>query len=275
MKKLPLLISILILFLISNPAKAHAKNLKVHFIQSGYGDSILIQLPNQKNLLIDAGEKQFAQKIKKYLHRQGISKIDVAVISHPHKNHFGSFEELLKFFEIDLFITNQDKEGEGGYRELIQRTTQKKIPIYSLSKTDKFPNICPDTNVILLNSSTPSLTGNNGSLVLLLNYKNTSFLFSGDIEPSQQSQISFDGIPLNEKQCIQIPHHGGPMTDDFVRRFQDPIYVISTGKNPWGSPKGSDLKKLKGMLLRTDKHGDIVLESDGQEIKIIGPCHEK
>ena len=68
--------------------------------------------------------------------------------------------------------------------------------------------------------------------------------------------------------CIKMPHHGGPLSDDFLQTFIDKIFVISTGSNGWGWPREEDLKKLKGEVYRTDDHGTVVLESDGHMIKM-------
>src|SRR5450830_28473 len=52
--------------------------LKVHFIDVGQADSILIQ-NNAGNMLIDAGNNEDSDLVVKYLKKQGVSKLDYVI----------------------------------------------------------------------------------------------------------------------------------------------------------------------------------------------------
>lgn len=77
-------------------------NLLVHYIDVGQGDSILIQV-NNKNMLIDAGNKDDGEKIVSYLKNQKVKKLDYVVATHPHEDHIGGMSEVIKNFVIDDF----------------------------------------------------------------------------------------------------------------------------------------------------------------------------
>ena len=62
---------------------------------------------------------------------------------------------------------------------------------------------------------------------------------------------------------IKLPHHGRDVHDQIFEMFQNKIFLISTGYNPWGLPDENKIKQLQGTVYRTDIDGDIVLESDG------------
>src|SRR3989339_883622 len=79
-----------------------AADLTVTFINVGQvGDSILIQTPLNKNILIDgglwyAGEKNIAPVLK----NKNIEKIDTVILTHPHGDHYGGLEYILKNFKV-------------------------------------------------------------------------------------------------------------------------------------------------------------------------------
>ena len=62
--------------------------MKVHYIDVGQGDSILVQV-NNKNLLIDAGPRESKDKLINYLDKIDIKKLDYVIATHPHEDHIG------------------------------------------------------------------------------------------------------------------------------------------------------------------------------------------
>ena len=63
--------------------------MKVHFIDVGQGDSIFIELPNTKTMLIDAAENEYADRITNYIYSCGYNTLDYVVATHPHSDHIG------------------------------------------------------------------------------------------------------------------------------------------------------------------------------------------
>jgi len=84
-----------------------------------------------------------------------------------------------------------------------------------------------------------------------------------DIELKEQAQLIGLHQDIKQVNSIKVPHHGGPLSNEFKEFFVDKEFIISTGTNPWGLPRQHDLQKLQGAVYRTDRHGSIVLESDG------------
>ncbi|TNJ63515.1 MBL fold metallo-hydrolase [Paenibacillus hemerocallicola] len=67
------------------------------------GDSIVVQSPDGKTMLIDAGTPAVGPQVVTYLDRLGIDKIDIAVNTHPHPDHIGGFESVFRAKTVDLF----------------------------------------------------------------------------------------------------------------------------------------------------------------------------
>ena len=74
--------------------------MKVHFLDVGQGDSIFIQAPNGKTMLVDAGTKEYGDTVVAYLKAQNIKKLDYVVATHPDADHIGGLEAVVKAFEV-------------------------------------------------------------------------------------------------------------------------------------------------------------------------------
>ena len=78
--------------------------LPIHMIDVGQGESILIITPNNKTILIDAGEASQGKKVKSYLIKHKVSKIDLLIGTHPHTDHIGGLPEIINNFEVEKII---------------------------------------------------------------------------------------------------------------------------------------------------------------------------
>ncbi len=264
---LSLFLTIVLLFIGSDGA-TQENRLRIHFIDVGYGDAIFIQLPDSHTILIDAGEKAHTRQLLDYLQSLNIHTIDQAVITHPHKNHFEGFFEILKYFSIHQLAINGEKEGEEGYEKLLESFRDKQIPIKELSRGMTFSGLSKSVKIEVLHPGELTGSTNGNSLVLWLKHQEISVLFMADIELKEQDQLIALYPKLKQANSIKIPHHGGPLSDEFIRSFTDKNFIISTGPNPWGLPYEHDVKKLKGVIFRTDYQGTIILESDGLSVSI-------
>ena len=128
-------------------------------------------------------------------------------------------------------------------------------------------------------------TSANDSLVLMITYGTTRFLFTGDIEDKVQTRIS-DRYENEEDEAykinlIKMPHHGSCSPNSvngtgslyrFIRTFMPDYAVISVGKgNMYGHPNKETLELLEDAdvkVYRTDECGDIIVRSDGKSVSV-------
>ncbi len=76
------------------------EDLKVHFVDVGQGDCIIIELPDGKNVIIDAGQDNYSD-LKNYIdEKTDIKKFDYAIATHADYDHIGNFDDILKDFEV-------------------------------------------------------------------------------------------------------------------------------------------------------------------------------
>ena len=87
-----LTIFLLAVVLFSN-AKATAESgetLSIHVVDVGQGDAMILHQPGACTALLDAGGLLFGHRVTEKLQEMGLSEIDLAIISHPHLDHFGA-----------------------------------------------------------------------------------------------------------------------------------------------------------------------------------------
>lgn len=247
---------------------ASAPSLRIHFIDVGYGDAILIQCPDQTTVLVDAGEEPGNAGLADYLKSRQIDRIDTAVITHPHTNHFQGFFDVVEHLSVGRLMINGDPNSEPGYEELLEKFRGKNIPIEVVRRGEILSGLAPAVRVSVLHPAELRGNPNANSIVLRLLYGKTEVLLMGDIEPVQQDELMTVFPDIRDIDAVKVPHHGGPLSEQFCEIFKDKIFVISTGENPWGIPGEEDLRKLKGAAYRTDHSGTIILETDGQKISV-------
>lgn len=244
--------------------------LRIHFLDVGYGDCILIELPFKEVILIDSGPKEYSQKVIRYLEDLGISRIQTAILTHPHDNHFGGFLPILDKFSIDRFYYNgDDREPSKEYFAFVEKIKRQNIPITILKQGME---LYPDAKNIHMAVLHPlDITGgvNENSMAIWLRYRKNAFLFTADIQPAQQDRVLELFPEILSADLIQIPHHGGQMSDAFISFSRNKILVVSTGPNEYGKPLEEELAKIKTNILRTDQGKPIIFESDGRKIRLV------
>ncbi|MGN0452293.1 MAG: MBL fold metallo-hydrolase, partial [Ruminococcus sp.] len=78
--------------------------LKVHFVDVGQGDCILLE-SDGSFALIDAGEYSEASRVISYLSSQGAETLDYIFATHPHSDHCGSLAEVIRSFECKVLVS--------------------------------------------------------------------------------------------------------------------------------------------------------------------------
>jgi beta-lactamase superfamily II metal-dependent hydrolase len=241
---------------------------RLHFIHVGYGDSILIQQPDGVNILVDAGSREYSQQTIGYLKSLGIKYFDKVIISHPHENHFGGLSEILESFSVRQVFVNGDDKVEDGYEFLENQLNARNIPIKVLRRGEVLDSDNPAIKILILHPADTQQSMNDNSIVTLIQFKDRFFLLMADVGIKQQEEMIQLFPQIMEADVIQIPHHGGPLSKNFIQADQEQYFVVSTGPNRWGLPDEEALSRLAGKVYRTDKDGTIVFTSDGKNLTV-------
>lgn len=249
------------------------EDLSIHFIDVGQGDSILIVTPQGKSILIDGGEISEGDKVASYLRRNKIKKIDIMVGTHPHSDHIGGLIEVMNRFKVDkLFLPNKihttityEKFLETASTQGLKITTPISGTSLSLEEDITLHFLSP------LRDYGDDL--NLWSIVLKLDYKNQSFLFTGDVEATGELDI----INAYEKDfltsnVLKVAHHGSntSSTQEFLDIVKPQVAIISCGKNnAYSHPHQEVIDRLISSniaIYRTDYQGTVLIKSDGSKV---------
>ena len=264
-KSLRKIFSILLLVIYVNGC-TREKLFSVHIIDVGQGDSIFIQTLEDKRILIDAGDEEAEHTVYSYLKRRGVKKIDVLIATHPDTDHIGSMDYIIDKFKISHFYMPNAKTNSEAFYNLLDSCKEKNLKIEYLTKGDIL-KIDSSTTMEILSPSTITDKNNLNSIVSLLNYKGYEFLFTGDAEKENESEI-LSSCNLPDIEFLKVGHHGSSSssTDEFIEKLKPEAVAISCGyNNDYGHPHRSVLDTFKengAVVYRTDKNGSLVFYCD-------------
>jgi len=249
------------------------QKLKISYIDVGQADSILIQIPNGKNVLIDAGNNEDADRIISYIKKQGISKLDIIIGTHPHEDHIGALDTVINSFDIEQVIMPKKDSTTQTFKDVITAIQSKGLKITEARAGVKL-NLGSEVNALLIAPNSINYDDiNNYSAVLKLSYGSNTFLFTGDA--SEQSENEIINAEFNLKSdVLKVGHHGSntASSNAFLNKVQPKYAIISVGKgNTYGHPANitiDDLTNIGAKIYRTDLSGTIIAESDGTNITI-------
>jgi competence protein ComEC len=263
------------------------KDLRLTFIDVGHGDSVLIEFPKGKKMLIDGGglyEDRFdigKNVIAPFLWKKKIRRIDTLVLTHPDPDHLKGLNFIASQFSIGQFWDNGFQTESEPSLQLKETLRQKKIKTQSLNKETP-SQLVNGVEISVLNPPVWNATQrkvqnpsdlNNSSLVLKIQFRNVSILLSGDIGKEAEGLMLRKGYPLRS-DILKIPHHGSSSSSSplFLERVKPTYAILSVGERNIGRlPHPEVLKRylqLGSRILRTDKHGAITLVTDGEDIEV-------
>ncbi|MHC1721554.1 MAG: ComEC/Rec2 family competence protein [Clostridiaceae bacterium] len=253
------------------PSELQAVNTaRIHYIDVGQGDSILIQV-NSKNLLIDAGPEANADSLIAYLKKQKVKRLDYILATHPHEDHIGAMAAVINRFQVESFYAPKVVGDTRFFFSMAGALKNRNMKI-NVAKEGVALDLGDNAECILLSPCSESYSSmNDYSPVISLIYGNTSFLFMGDAEEYSENEILNHNSRL-ECDVLKIGHHGSTTSSSrpFLEAASPSIAIISVGKrNDFGHPGKAVLNLLKGMdiqIYRTDIDGTVIIESNGERI---------
>ena len=246
-------------------------NIEIHFIDVGQGDGALIKTP-AGNVIIDSGPKSQSNSFIKYLKDQGVEKIEYAIFTHPHEDHMGSAQFVLDEFEVGRVIMNDRITTSQYFESALDTIERNDIDVVCAKVGDVYRLGDLKMTVIAPNSSKYGTNdANNSSIMIYLEYGDTSVIFTGDAEKeSEYEVVNKYGAGMLDCDLLKIAHHGSTSSNTaaFLACVTPEYAVISVGAdNSYGHPEQEVLERLEGrgiIYYTTENEGSIVFVSDGK-----------
>ena len=271
-----IILSLFVLFGCANKNTTETSSFSIWYYSVGNADAALVECDGHYMMIdcgsndVDISDNSNIYKIDRYLQQENVTHFDYIVCTHPDEDHYEGFVDIL--------------EGDGQ-----SRTVDK---IYCSIKgseldTPKFNEFKSSVQTFIKKITVPKEghkfmlglavnvdgkgTENDSSIVLMITYGNTKFLFTGDAEYRTEAYL----VENKDIKCdvLKVAHHGSSTStsDDFILKADPKYAVISVGnQNRYGHPSGVVLDRFERKnisIFRTD-NGTVHCTSDGENITI-------
>ena len=242
--------------------------LRIHFINVGQGDSILIQCDGE-TMLVDAGPLEAGSVVNEYIRNTtGIKTLNYVIATHSHDDHLFGMPEALKGLSVEKVYSSPSISLTYWFSEILPRLRNKDMIVVSPQSEEAFT--LGGAEVQFINTPTASENENDHSIACKIVYGENSVLLTADIEGEAEISMLNAGVNL-QADVLKVAHHGGNTStcDAFLNAVNPQYAVISVGTdNPHGHPHQvvlDRLKKKNAIIYRTDYYGTIIAVSDGHE----------
>jgi competence protein ComEC len=232
------------------------------FLSVGHGTSVLLEFPNGKTILYDAGSlnsgRRASSVIESVLWKHGHSRIDAVIISHADIDHCNAIPYLMDRISIGSIVTTPTflDFKQSIVKLICTKAHQLKIPLQLVTEKDQL-RIDNDVSIQIIHpSNTIYESDNENSVVLLIEYHGKRILLPGDIEGKALNDL------INKTEgnfdIFMTPHHGSLSANDpGTIAWASPSIAVSSGANERVNEKLKMQYGQKTQIYSTKKHGAI------------------
>ncbi|MDE7161127.1 MAG: MBL fold metallo-hydrolase, partial [Anaeroplasmataceae bacterium] len=191
----------------------------VTIIDVGQGDSILIELPQNKgNILVDSYGSNTS-----YLKSIGIRKLDYVILTHFDQDHIGALGNTMEEFQVGTILYSVYED--------VKKIKNATVPLIPIQSGDEIQ--WKGINLKVLGPIYSYSDSNSNSVVLSFNIKGYTFLLTGDMTAKEEADLIQKYGEALKADVLKVAHHGSnsSSSSDFLNSVSPKYAVISVGKN--------------------------------------------
>ncbi len=263
--------------------------LRATFLDVGQGDAALVDLPDGRCMLIDAGGNPNggadpgSAVLLPLLRARRRDHLDLVVLSHPHPDHYGGLAALVGQVPVTELWDNGQASAEGDLAGTSRAATQLMAALQAHGTRVLRPSeLCQKPRVFggaLLQvlapcpSYDPGYDANDNSLVVRIQYGRRALLFAGDIEAHTEQALVGSGVRVRA-DVLKVPHHGSRTSSspELLRAVAPELAIVSAGAvNPFGHPHAEVMTRLRSSVARVidlGTSGGVTVTTDGSELRV-------
>ncbi len=239
---------------------------QVVFLDVGQGDAVLVSLPGDVQILIDAGPSgELASKLSGHLPFYD-RDIELAILTHPHADHLRGFLEIFKNYNVKNFIFSGANYSSRVYADFMEVLKKEGSSIYLAQAGDV---IGYEGRPILRIFSPGKIELGRGfkkihdaNIVSQLELGGKKFLLMGDAEEVTENQLVASNAII-DVDVLKVGHHGSKTSTSaaLLQAAQPEEAIIQVGRNSYGHPNPGVLERLQQIgakIFRNDEAGDII-----------------
>lgn len=240
---------------------------EITFFDVGKGDCMLIET-SKGAIMIDTGYDENGSEIVEWLKEMGVNSLQYLILTHPDKDHIGGADSVINHIGIGQIIDTDCVVDSDDYKEYKQAASEQGVDIVTLKETMEI--LLGDATLTIYPPISTDFDGENDySLVSMLQYGETNFLFAGDSEEARIDEL-FEQIPNLQSTLLKVPHHGSLMdnSEEFFKAVSPEYSVITSDKKKMYENVTKILQNLNSEVFVTND-GTITVQSDGKNITIV------
>lgn len=249
--------------------------LRVTFLSVGQGDSVVLSSRGHHALVdgggVPNGTDTGVRFVAPFLRHEGITRLDLAVLSHPHPDHALGLISALKQVPTErLWLAASTTEGALS-RQVVEAAAGARVeavqaghPTFQLGEAT-LEVLGPPEDRELLEGV------NDRSVVLLVRHGDVTVLLAGDVEEAGEEALAGHLGPVT---VLKAPHHGSrtSSTEALLSATRPRHVVFCVGRrNRYGFPHPEVVERYRALgteCHRTDIDGAVMVESDGRDVRL-------